>query len=270
MIKDITIGQYVPGESFIHKLDPRVKILLSIIYIINLFLINNFKGYIFVVAFTVAIIIISKVPFKYIYKGLKPVFILLIITALLNIFMTGGNSGEAPLWQWKFLKIYKAGLLLAGFMIVRLVFLIVGTSLLTLTTSPIELTDGLEKLLNPFKKIGLPAHELAMMMTIALRFIPTLMDETDKIMKAQMARGADFESGNLVSRAKNLVPLLVPLFISSFRRADELAMAMEARCYKGGEGRTRMKILKLHNRDFVATVITILLVILSIWSRSFS
>lgn len=270
MIKDITIGQYVPGESFIHKLDPRVKILLSIIYIINLFLINNFKGYIFVVAFTVAIIIISKVPFKYIYKGLKPVFILLIITALLNIFMTGGNSGEAPLWQWKFLKIYKAGLLLAGFMIVRLVFLIIGTSLLTLTTSPIELTDGLEKLLNPFKKIGLPAHELAMMMTIALRFIPTLMDETDKIMKAQMARGADFESGNLVSRAKNLVPLLVPLFISSFRRADELAMAMEARCYKGGEGRTRMKILKLHNRDFVATVITILLVILSIWSRSFS
>ncbi|KGN02666.1 transporter [Clostridium novyi A str. 4570] len=270
MIKDITIGQYVPGESFIHKLDPRVKILLSIIYIINLFLINNFKGYIFVVAFTVAIIIISKVPFKYIYKGLKPVFILLIITALLNIFMTGGNSGEEPLWQWKFLKIYKAGLLLAGFMIVRLVFLIVGTSLLTLTTSPIELTDGLEKLLNPFKKIGLPAHELAMMMTIALRFIPTLMDETDKIMKAQMARGADFESGNLVSRAKNLVPLLVPLFISSFRRADELAMAMEARCYKGGEGRTRMKILKLHNRDFIATVITILLVILSIWSRSFS
>ncbi|EDS76444.1 transporter [Clostridium novyi A str. 4552] len=270
MIKDITIGQYVPGESFIHKLDPRVKILLSIIYIINLFLINNFKGYIFVVVFTVAIIIISKVPFKYIYKGLKPVFILLIITALLNIFMTGGNSGEAPLWQWKFLKIYKAGLLLAGFMIVRLVFLIIGTSLLTLTTSPIELTDGLEKLLSPFKKIGLPAHELAMMMTIALRFIPTLMDETDKIMKAQMARGADFESGNLVSRAKNLVPLLVPLFISSFRRADELAMAMEARCYKGGEGRTRMKILKLHNRDFCATVITIGLVILSIWSRSFS
>ncbi|CAG7838838.1 transporter [Clostridium novyi B str. ATCC 27606] len=269
MIKDITIGQYVPGESFIHKLDPRVKILLSIIYIINLFIINNFKGYAFVIVFTAIAIIVSRVPFKYIYKGLKPVFILLIITALLNIFMTGGNSGEAPLWQWKFLRIYKAGLVLAGFMIVRLVFLIVGTSLLTLTTSPIELTDGLEKLLNPFKKIGLPAHELAMMMTIALRFIPTLMDETDKIMKAQMARGADFESGNLINRAKNLIPLLVPLFISSFRRAEELAMAMEARCYRGGEGRTRMKVLKLDKRDAYATIITIVLVALSILTRCF-
>lgn len=269
MIKDITIGQYVPGESFVHKLDPRVKILLSIIYIINLFLVNNFKGYIFIVVFTVTAIVISKVPFKYIYKGLKPIFILLLITAALNIFMTRGASGELPLWQWKFLKIYKQGLVLAAFMIIRLVFLIVGTSLLTLTTSPIELTDGIEKLLNPFKKIGLPAHELAMMMTIALRFIPTLMDETDKIMKAQMARGADFESGNLISRAKNLIPLLVPLFISSFRRADELAMAMEARCYRGGEGRTRMKILKLDNRDFFASVIMIVLVILSVWSRSF-
>lgn len=270
MIKDITIGQYVPGESFIHKLDPRVKILLSIIYIINLFVINNFKGYIFVLIFTAVAIVISRVPFKYIYKGLKPVFILLLITALLNVFMTGGNSGENPLWHWKFLKIYKAGLILAGFMIVRLVFLIIGTSLLTLTTSPIELTDGLEKILNPFRKIGLPAHELAMMMTIALRFIPTLMDETDKIMKAQMARGADFESGNLVNRAKNLIPLLVPLFISSFRRADELAMAMEARCYRGGEGRTRMKILKLHNIDFVAIAITVFLIAVSIWSRRFA
>jgi energy-coupling factor transport system permease protein len=269
MIKDITIGQYVPGESFIHKLDPRVKILLSIIYIIDLFIINNFKGYIFIIAFTIAAILISKVPFKYIYKGLKPIFILLIITALLNIFMTGGSSGEAPLWQWGILRVYKAGLVLAGFMIIRLVFLIVGTSLLTLTTSPIELTDGLEKLLNPFRKIGLPAHELAMMMTIALRFIPTLMDETDKIMKAQMARGADFESGNIFSRAKNLIPLLVPLFVSSFRRADELAMAMEARCYRGGEGRTRMKILKMGNRDYIAIAITALLVITSIWSRSF-
>jgi energy-coupling factor transport system permease protein len=269
MIKDITIGQYVPGESFIHKLDPRVKILLSIVYIIDLFIINNFKGYIFIIAFTLAAILISKVPFKYIYKGLKPIFILLIITALLNIFMTGGSSGEAPLWQWGILRVYKAGLVLAGFMIIRLVFLIVGTSLLTLTTSPIELTDGLEKLLNPFRKIGLPAHELAMMMTIALRFIPTLMDETDKIMKAQMARGADFESGNIFSRAKNLIPLLVPLFVSSFRRADELAMAMEARCYRGGEGRTRMKILKMGNRDYIAIAITALLVITSIWSRSF-
>lgn len=270
MIKDITIGQYVPGESFIHKLDPRVKILLSLAYIVDLFLINNFRGYIFIIAFTALAIIVSRVPFKYIYKGLKPILILLIITALLNIFMTGGNAGEAPIWHWKFLRIYKAGLILAAFMIIRLVFLIVGTSLLTLTTSPIELTDGLEKLLNPFKKIGLPAHEIAMMMTIALRFIPTLMDETDKIMKAQMARGADFESGNIFARAKNLIPLLVPLFISSFRRADELAMAMEARCYKGGEGRTRMKILKIHNGDFVAIAITLVLIVVSVWSRSFA
>lgn len=268
MIKDITIGQYVPGESFIHKLDPRIKILLSIIYIIDLFLVNSFKGYIFIMGFTLTAIIVSKVPFSYIYKGLKPIFILLIITALLNIFMTGGAQGEVPLWQWKFLKVYKQGLVLAAFMIIRLVFLIIGTSLLTLTTSPIELTDGLEKLLNPFKKFGLPAHELAMMMTIALRFIPTLMDETDKIMKAQMARGADFETGNLFSRAKNLIPLLVPLFISSFRRADELAMAMEARCYRGGDGRTRMKILKLENRDFIAITIMILLVVVSVWSRT--
>lgn len=268
MIKDITIGQYVPGESFIHKLDPRIKILLSMIYIIDLFLVNSFKGYIFIIGFTLVAIIISKVPFSYIYKGLKPIFILLLITALLNIFMTGGAQGEVPLWQWKFLRVYKQGLVLAVFMIIRLVFLIIGTSLLTLTTSPIELTDGLEKLLNPFKKIGLPAHELAMMMTIALRFIPTLMDETDKIMKAQMARGADFETGNLFSRAKNLIPLLVPLFISSFRRADELAMAMEARCYRGGDGRTRMKILKLENRDFIAVTIIILLVVVSVWSRT--
>ncbi len=268
MIKDITIGQYVPGESFIHKLDPRIKILLSIIYIIDLFLVNSFKGYIFIIGFTLTAIIVSKVPFSYIYKGLKPIFILLIITALLNIFMTGGAQGQVPLWQWKFLKVYKQGLVLAAFMIIRLVFLIIGTSLLTLTTSPIELTDGLEKLLNPFKKFGLPAHELAMMMTIALRFIPTLMDETDKIMKAQMARGADFETGNLFSRAKNLIPLLVPLFISSFRRADELAMAMEARCYRGGDGRTRMKILKLENRDFIAVTIMMLLVVVSVWSRT--
>ena len=264
MIKDITIGQYIPGDSFIHKLDPRVKILISIFYITALFLINNFEGYIFVIAFTVLSVTISKVPVRYIYKGLKPIFILLLFTALINIFMT---SGDVLLFQWKFLRVYREGLVMAAFMILRLTFLIIGTSLLTLTTSPIELTDGIEKLLNPFKKIGVPAHELAMMMTIALRFIPTLMDETDKIMKAQMARGADFESGNIFRRAKNLIPLLVPLFISSFRRADELAMAMEARCYRGGEGRTRMKQLKLTNRDFVAGFTTVLFVGLCIASR---
>lgn len=264
MIKDITIGQYIPGDSFIHKLDPRVKILISMIFIVALFIINNFEGYIFVIAFMALSVIVSKVPVRYIYKGLKPIFVLLLFTALINIFMT---SGDVLLFQWKFLRIYREGLIMAAFMILRLTFLIIGTSLLTLTTSPIELTDGIEKLLKPFKKIGVPAHELAMMMTIALRFIPTLMDETDKIMKAQMARGADFESGNIFRRAKNLIPLLVPLFISSFRRADELAMAMEARCYRGGEGRTRMKQLKLTSRDFVAAFSTFLFVGLCIASR---
>ncbi|MEW9095647.1 MAG: energy-coupling factor transporter transmembrane component T [Clostridiaceae bacterium] len=264
MIKDITLGQYIPGESFVHKLDPRTKILISLIFIINLFIVNSFKGYIFIILFTALCIAISKVPFKFIYKGLKPIFVLIIITALLNVFMT---SGGRPIYQGRFITIYEEGLKLAAFMVLRLVLLIMGTSLLTLTTSPIELTDGIEKLLNPLRKIGVPAHELAMMMTIALRFIPTLIDETDKIMKAQMARGADFESGNIIQRAKSLIPLLVPLFISSFRRADELSMAMEARCYKGGEGRTRMKQLKFSYRDSIAFIIIVLLVALSIWSR---
>jgi len=264
MIKDITIGQYIPGDSFVHKLDPRVKILISLAYIVNLFIVNNFKGYIFIVLFTFISIFISKIHLRYIYKGLKPIFVLILITALLNIFMTGGTT---VVFKWQFLTAYKEGIVLAAFMVLRLVFLIIGTSLLTLTTSPIELTDGIEKLLNPFKRLGVPAHELAMMMTIALRFIPTLMDETDKIMKAQTARGADFESGNLVKRARNLIPILVPLFISSFRRADELAMAMESRCYRGGEGRTRMKILKLTGRDYTATAVTAALVIVSVASR---
>ncbi|MHC6178408.1 energy-coupling factor transporter transmembrane component T family protein [Clostridium sp. JNZ X4-2] len=265
MIKDITIGQYIPGDSFVHKLDPRVKILISLIYIVDLFIVNSFKGYIIIVLFTIISILISKVQIVYIYKGLKPILILVLITAVLNMFMTGGVN--PPLFRWKFLAIYKEGLIMAAFMTLRLVFLIIGTSLLTLTTSPIELTDGIEKLLNPMKKIGVPAHELAMMMTIALRFIPTLMDETDKIMKAQMARGADFQSGNIIQRAKSLVPILVPLFISSFRRADELAMAMEARCYRGGEGRTRMKQLRLTNRDFIASACTLALVFISVLGR---
>ncbi|GLC29784.1 energy-coupling factor transporter transmembrane component T family protein [Clostridium omnivorum] len=264
MIKDITIGQYVPGDSFVHKLDPRVKILISIVFIVDLFLVNNFKGYIFILLFTLSSIAISKVPFRYIYKGLKPIFVLLVITALLNVLMT---DGKVLLFSYGIIHIYKEGVIMAIFMILRLTFLIIGTSLLTLTTSPIELTDGIEKLLSPFRKIGVPAHELAMMMTIALRFIPTLMDETDKIMKAQMARGADFESGNILKRAKNLIPLLVPLFISSFRRADELAMAMEARCYRGGNGRTRMKQLVLTNRDFIASSVTVLFTVICIVSR---
>ncbi|WP_291633276.1 energy-coupling factor transporter transmembrane protein EcfT [Clostridium sp.] len=267
MIKDITIGQYIPGESFVHKLDPRLKILISIFFIVDLFLVNNFEGYFFVIIFLITTILIAKLSFKYIYNGLKPILVLLLITAVLNIFMTSGN-GSPPLIEWHFIKIYKEGLIIAAFMIVRLVFLIMGTSILTLTTSPIELTDGIENLLNPFKRIGVPAHELAMMMTIALRFIPTLMDETDKIMKAQMARGADFESGNLISRAKSLIPILVPLFISSFRRADELAMAMESRCYKGGEGRTRMKQLKITKKDYIASFAFSLLLVITIVSRT--
>ena len=265
MIKDITIGQYIPGESFVHKLDPRLKILISLLFIVDLFLVNNFEGYLFVIIFLLTTILIANLSFKYIYKGLKPILVLLLITAILNIFMT---SGKELIFHWGFISVYKEGLLIAAFMIVRLVFLIIGTSILTLTTSPIELTDGIEKLLNPFKRIGVPAHELAMMMTIALRFIPTLMDETDKIMKAQMARGADFESGNLISRAKSLIPILVPLFISSFRRADELAMAMESRCYKGGEGRTRMKQLKITKEDYIASLAFTILFVLTIVSRT--
>lgn len=265
MIKDITIGQYVPGDSFVHKLDPRIKIILSMLFIVSLFIVNNFYGYIFVVAFILLTLAVSKLPLRYIYKGLKPIFILLIITAILNMLMT--RTGTI-IFQWKFIKIYDEGIKTAVFMILRLIFLIIGTSVLTLTTSPIELTDGIEKLLNPFKKIGVPAHELAMMMTIALRFIPTLMDETDKIMKAQMARGADFDAKNIFAKAKSLIPLLVPLFVSSFRRADELAMAMEARCYRGGEGRTRMKVLKLTFNDLIGGLAFVLYVVLITVTRN--
>lgn len=247
MIKDITIGQYIPGESFIHKLDPRTKILISFLFIISLFIIDKFVGYIFVVAFLALVVYVAKISPRYLYKGLKPVFLLIALTAILNIFMLrDGNL----IFDFGFIKIYDSGIKIAFFMAMRLILLIMGTSVLTLTTSPIELTDGIERLLKPIGKEI--AHELAMMMTIALRFIPTLIDETDKIMKAQKARGADFESGGLVKKAKSLIPLLVPLFISSFRRADELAMAMEARCYRGGAGRTRMKVLKFNSRDFVA------------------
>ncbi len=252
MLKDITIGQYLPGDSFVHKLDPRTKIIITILFIVSLFLVNKFIGYVLVVAFLSAIIINSKVPLSFIFRGLKPIIILILLTGLLNMFMTVGTP-ETLLFKLGFLKVYKEGLRLAAFMALRLVFLIVGTSLLTLTTSPIELTDGIERLLRPIGKTL--AHELAMMMTIALRFIPTLTEETDKIMKAQKARGADFESGNIIQKAKNLVPLLVPLFISSFRRADELAMAMESRCYRGGEGRSRMKELKFSSNDFIAFAI---------------
>lgn len=225
MLKDITIGQYFPGDTAIHRLDPRIKIIIISLFIASLFFINSFIPYVFILGFILLSIKISKVPLKFILKGIKPLLFIILITFTINVFMTKGEV----LLELGPLTITKEGLYQAVFMALRLIFLITGTSLLTLTTSPIALTDGIEKLLSPFKRIGLPAHELAMMMTIALRFIPTLLEETDKIMKAQMARGADFESGNIIRRAKNLVPLLVPLFINAFRRADELATAMEAR-----------------------------------------
>ena len=255
MLRDITIGQYYSVPSVIHKMDPRFKIIGSILYLVSLFLINQLFAYTAVIIFIGLVIKLSKVPLNFILKGLKPVFMLILFAFVINVFFTPGE-GEA-LIKAGFVKIYPEGIERAFFMAIRLVLLIVGTSVLTLTTSPIELTDGIEYLLSPFKKIGMPAHELAMMMTIALRFIPTLLEETDKIMKAQMARGADFESGNLMNRAKALIPLLVPLFISAFRRADELAMAMEARCYKGGEGRTRMKVLKFTRLDLIGSLVLI-------------
>lgn len=264
MIKDITIGQYIPGETFVHKLDPRTKILLSILFIISLFVVDKFIGYILIIGILALTVYIAKLQPRYLYKGLKPVFFLIIFTAVLNIFMIKGTA-DTMIFELGFVKVYEEGLRTAAFMALRLIFLIMGTSVLTLTTSPIELTDGIESLLRPIGKEI--AHELAMMMTIALRFIPTLMDETDKIMMAQKARGADFETGGIIQKAKSLIPLLVPLFISSFRRADELAMAMEARAYRGGNGRTRMKQLKFTNRDTISFAVFSILFIGSLLVR---
>lgn len=247
MIRDITIGQYYPADSVLHRLDPRVKFVGTLAYIISLFLFQSW-GYILGTLFLVCMIVLSKVPFKFMVKGLKSIVILLMITLVFNMLFT---PGEAVLTIWK-LHITKEGLILAGRMGIRLIFLIIGASIMTLTTTPNQLTDGLETLLGPLKKIHVPVHEIAMVMSIALRFIPILLDETDKIMKAQMARGADFESGNLMQKVKNMVPLLVPLFISAFRRANDLALAMEARCYHGEEGRTQMKPLVYKMRDYIA------------------
>lgn len=258
MIRDITIGQYYPTNSPIHKLDPRVKILSTFAYIISLFIIDSYTGYLLIALFVYGLTKISKIPLKFILKGLKAIFIIILFTVALNVFMA---PGDTILYELGWAKVTLEGVQLAIKMVARLVLLIVGSSLLTLTTSPIELTDGIEALLNPFRKIGVPAHEIAMMMSISLRFIPILLEETDKIMKAQMARGADFETGGLIKRAKALIPILVPLFISAFRRADELAMAMEARCYRGGENRTRMKQLVLGKKDYLAGLIMCTLII---------
>lgn len=262
MLKDITLGQYFPGQSFVHLLDPRIKIIITFLFVILIFFVKTYLGYGMVFLFLAAVIAISKIPPKYVLKGLKPLLFIIILTFILNVFFT---SGETVIWSLGRVKVTQEGLRQGIFMAFRLILLVTGTSMLTLTTSPIDLTDGIESLLKPLKIIRFPVHELAMMMTIALRFIPTLLEETDKIMKAQMARGADFESGNIIQRAKALVPLLVPLFISAFRRADELAMAMEARCYRGGDNRTRMKVLKTHPRDYIALLCTLVLMIIIIW-----
>lgn len=248
MFNSVSIGQYYPGDSFFHRLEPRIKICLITIYVISLFLLDSFWGYLIMTLFTLTVILTSRLPFKLMLRGLKPLYFILAFTLLLHIFFTKGGT---VLFQWKKISIESAGIISGLMMTWRLILLVMTSSLLTLTTSPIALTDAIEGLLSPLKSIGVPAHELAMMMTIALRFIPTLLEEAEKIMKAQMARGADFESGNLIQRAKSLIPLLVPLFISSFRRADDLALAMEARCYRGGKGRTRMKVHKVTGKDWL-------------------
>lgn len=249
MIRDITLGQYYPADSVLHKLDPRVKLVTTITFLVALFLINSWVGYVVATIFLVAMIRLSKVPFKFMVRGLKAIIMILMITVVFNLFLTPGERVLVQVWK---LKITDTGLRTAIFMAIRLIYLIVGSSVMTLTTTPNDLTDGLERLLGPLKKLHVPVHEVAMMMSIALRFIPILLEETDKIMKAQIARGADFESGNIIQKAKNMVPLLVPLFISAFRRANDLAMAMEARCYHGGEGRTKMKPLAYARRDYAA------------------
>lgn len=256
MLNNITMGQYYPVDSAVHRLDPRTKLLLTILFIVIVFTVHTIIGYIPVFLFIYFVSKLSNVPFGMLMKGLKPLRLIIILTFFLNLFFSAGEKVLISFW---IVRITAEGLMLAVHYSLRLIFLVIGTSLLTLTTSPVSLSDGIELLLSPLRRFHFPAHELAMMMTIALRFIPTLLEETDKIMKAQMARGADFESGNLISRAKSMVPLLVPLFVSAFRRAGDLAMAMESRCYHGGEGRTRLRVLKLGKNDLYAALAMLLL-----------
>ncbi len=262
-IRDITLGQFYPCDSVIHRLDARTKILGTLVFLVSLFLVQSFTFFAAAALSLAAVIRLSRVPLRFIVKGLKPVVFIIIFTMVLNLFVTQGEA----IWSLGPMKMTREGVYRASFMAIRLILLILGSSVLTLTTKPLELTDGMEKLLSPFGKIGLPAHELAMMMSIALRFIPTLLDETDKIMKAQTARGADFESGGLIEKAKGLIPLLVPLFVSAFRIASDLAMAMEARCYRGGSGRTRMNAAHFGRRDLIAALILAAYLALIIWSR---
>ena len=248
---NITLGQYFPGNSPVHRMDPRAKIIIAGVYVVLIFVIKSLLGYVAALVFVGLSAGLSGVRFKYLMKGLKPLMYIILFTLVVNMLFT--SSGDIY-FHWRFITISEGGVQLAVFMALRLVFLILGTQVMMLTTSPLALTDGIEQLLNPLKRLRFPVHELAMMMTIALRFIPTLLEETDKIMKAQASRGADFETGNILKRARNMVPLLVPLFVSAFRRADELAMAMEARCYKGGHGRTRMKVLQFTSVDLWASL----------------
>ena len=257
MLKDITLGQFFPGTSAVHRLDPRTKLVVLVAYIVALFVASGWVSYGVCFAFLALSIAVSRIPLKSIFRGFKPLVFILLLTGILNVFFTPGE----PIFTWGILSVSVEGVLQAVKMMLRILMLITATFLLTYTTSPISLTDGLESLLSPLKAIKVPVHELSMMMCIALRFIPTLIEETDKIMCAQKARGADFENGNLFEKVKALIPILVPLFISAFRRADELATAMECRCYQGGEGRTKMKLLRYHGNDFLVYLLGILLVV---------
>lgn len=260
MIRDITIGQYYKAKSVIHRLDPRVKLVCTLLFLISLFLTRSVMTYLLATLWLFVVIKTSKVPFRFVMRGLKAIVILLVVTAMLNLFMLKGGDDLVKIGRF---TITEAGLSATVYLAVRLIYLIIGSSLMTLTTTPTQLTDGLESLLGPLKKIHVPVHEIAMMMSIALRFIPILLEETDKIMKAQLARGADFENGNIFHRVKGMIPILVPLFVSAFRRANDLALAMEARCYHGGEGRTRMKPLHYQKRDYIAYAVMIVYMVLS-------
>jgi energy-coupling factor transport system permease protein len=259
-MKSVTFGQYYPADSVLHRMDPRMKVILAVVYIVATFLCKNVLSFALLLVSAFVLILLSKIPMKIVLRSIRPILFIMAFTALINVFFTGG---ETPLIQWQFINIYLEGVYQAVFMVVRIAVLIIGTGMfLTYTTTPIMLTDALERLLSPLRVLHIPVHEFAMMMTIALRFIPTLVEETDKIMSAQKARGADFTTGSLISRAKALIPILIPLFVSAFRRADELATAMECRCYQGGEGRTKMKLLRYHREDFVSFGVGAVLIVL--------
>ena len=265
MFKDVIIGQYIEGDSFIHRMDAKMKIIIALFYMILLFVIKSVPSYIIVTIFTFFVVINCQVPFKLILKGLKPMLFILAFTAVMNLLMTPGEPlFSQNLFGLVIISISKTGIKTAILMVIRLLYLLIGTSVLTLTTTPLKLTDGIERLLKPLNLIKVPSHEIAMMMTIALRFIPTLADETDKIIKAQSARGADFETGSVLKRAKAMIPILVPLFVSAFRRADDLATSMEARCYNGGHGRTKMNVMKTGKRDYIALAVFVLFVIATV------